>query len=85
MFCLCEVLHTSNLAAELVERVVILGAPISINNENWRDVRKVKLNSVLRSLPNIHRIESLLMRFDTIMRSYLVDGSWKIHQCICNK
>ncbi|CAH8344487.1 unnamed protein product [Eruca vesicaria subsp. sativa] len=27
--------------AELVERVVILGAPISINNENWRDVRKM--------------------------------------------
>lgn len=29
------------LAAELVERVVLLGAPISINSENWRDVRKV--------------------------------------------
>ncbi|KAF2583716.1 hypothetical protein F2Q70_00033863 [Brassica cretica] len=27
--------------AELVERVVILGAAISINNENWRDVRKM--------------------------------------------
>ncbi|CDY53279.1 BnaC09g09640D [Brassica napus] len=27
--------------AEIVERVVLLGAPISINNENWRDVRKM--------------------------------------------
>ncbi|KAG7623083.1 hypothetical protein ISN44_As04g038070 [Arabidopsis suecica] len=27
--------------AELVERVVLLGAPISINSENWRDVRKM--------------------------------------------
>ncbi|ESQ53471.1 hypothetical protein EUTSA_v10024597mg [Eutrema salsugineum] len=27
--------------SELVERVVLLGAPISINNENWRDVRKM--------------------------------------------
>ncbi|ESQ50651.1 hypothetical protein EUTSA_v10022586mg [Eutrema salsugineum] len=26
--------------AEIVERVVLLGAPISIKNENWRDVRK---------------------------------------------
>ncbi|VYS52710.1 unnamed protein product [Arabidopsis thaliana] len=27
--------------AEIVERVVLLGAPISIKNENWRDVRKM--------------------------------------------
>ncbi|CAA7022123.1 unnamed protein product [Microthlaspi erraticum] len=27
--------------AEIVERVVLLGAPISINNENWRDLRKI--------------------------------------------
>uniref|UniRef100_A0A1J3FPF2 Transmembrane and coiled-coil domain-containing protein 4 n=1 Tax=Noccaea caerulescens TaxID=107243 RepID=A0A1J3FPF2_NOCCA len=27
--------------AELVERVVLLGAPISIKSENWRDVRKM--------------------------------------------
>ncbi|CAH8305166.1 unnamed protein product [Eruca vesicaria subsp. sativa] len=27
--------------AEIVERVVLLGAPISIYNENWRDVRKM--------------------------------------------
>ena len=32
--------------AELVERVVILGAPISINNENWRDVRKLEDSSM---------------------------------------
>jgi hypothetical protein len=30
-----------SLVAELVERVVLLGAPISINSENWRDVRKM--------------------------------------------
>lgn len=28
-------------AAGLVERVVLLGAPISIEDENWRDARKV--------------------------------------------
>lgn len=33
-----------------MERVVLLGAPISINNENWRDVRKVILD--LRILAN---------------------------------
>ncbi|XP_010413917.2 PREDICTED: transmembrane and coiled-coil domain-containing protein 4-like [Camelina sativa] len=27
--------------AEIVERLVLLGAPISIKNENWRDVRKM--------------------------------------------
>jgi|APAra0007618407_1042631.scaffolds.fasta_scaffold38380_1 hypothetical protein len=35
-----------SLVAELVERVVLLGAPISINSENWRDVRKV-INSLI--------------------------------------
>lgn len=30
--------------AELVERVVLLGAPISINNENWEAARKVIRN-----------------------------------------
>jgi len=35
------VFNTFFTVAEIVERVVLLGAPISINNENWRDVRKV--------------------------------------------
>lgn len=37
------------LAAELVERVVLLGAPIAIKDENWEAARKVFVpyNSVL--------------------------------------
>lgn len=34
-------LASSFLAAGLVERVVLLGAPISIEEENWTDARKV--------------------------------------------
>jgi len=30
------------LAAELVERVVLLGAPIAIKDENWEAARKVE-------------------------------------------
>ena len=30
-----------NAAEGLVERVVLLGAPISVNGENWDSVRKV--------------------------------------------
>ncbi|KAL9328253.1 hypothetical protein ACSQ67_003256 [Phaseolus vulgaris] len=36
--CLAE---TENSAAELVERVVLLGAPIAIMDENWEAVRKM--------------------------------------------
>jgi hypothetical protein len=32
------------LAAELVERVVLLGAPIAIKDENWEAARKVERN-----------------------------------------
>lgn len=32
------------MTAELVERVVLLGAPVSINNENWEAARKVVPN-----------------------------------------
>jgi len=35
------------LAAELVERVVLLGAPIAILDENWEAVRKVERELIL--------------------------------------
>lgn len=41
MFCYCL------LAAELVERVVLLGAPIAIRNEKWETVRKVERELIL--------------------------------------
>lgn len=40
-FCFCL------LAAELVERVVLLGAPIAIRDENWETVRKVERELIL--------------------------------------
>lgn len=36
-----EVLYCYMSAAGLVERVVLLGAPISIKDENWEVARKV--------------------------------------------
>lgn len=33
------------MAAELVERVVLLGAPISIKDENWEAARKVVIGN----------------------------------------
>lgn len=39
------------LAACLVERVVLLGAPISINDEGWKTARKVDQNLCTVSLP----------------------------------
>jgi len=35
------------LAAELVERVVLLGAPISIRDENWEAARKVYMEDII--------------------------------------
>lgn len=39
--CLSDVLFCYMSAAGLVERVVLLGAPISIKDENWEVARKV--------------------------------------------
>jgi hypothetical protein len=39
--CLSEVLCCYIFVAGLVERVVLLGAPVSIKDENWEDARKV--------------------------------------------
>lgn len=39
--CLQHLAETKHNAAEIVERVVLLGAPISISGENWEAARKV--------------------------------------------
>lgn len=42
-------MHFCILAAELVERVVLLGAPISIKDENWEAARKVVIGTFFSS------------------------------------
>lgn len=44
------------LAAELVERVVLLGAPISIKDENWEAARKVYMGNIVLLLIELHHL-----------------------------
>jgi hypothetical protein len=45
--CLSEVLFCYMSAAGIVERVVLLGTPISIKDENWEVARKVRSGCLL--------------------------------------
>lgn len=74
------------LAAELVERVVLLGAPISINDENWEAARKVigihlTFFFLSRSLFSTHSY----LRKSSITSCCVADGGWKICECLFQK
>lgn len=74
------------MTAELVERVVLLGAPVSINNENWEAARKVVPNHYFVDIFQIleeaasfrqtsavngtHHLNQILLPF--------VDGGWEV-------
>lgn len=70
-------------AARFVERVVLLGAPISIKDENWETARKVYLSSLFFILSLINIVLSILVL--TIPWRDFADGGWKVCQCIFNK
>lgn len=68
------------LAAELVERVVLLGAPISIKDENWEAARKVYMGKYSFTLD---RASHLFYGNEFFLRSrFSVDGSRKICKCL---
>lgn len=77
------------LAAELVERVVLLGAPISIADEKWEAARKVIAKLVFFFFPFSPppKFAEFYYNFGASVYYLLIfaDGGWKICQCLLHK
>lgn len=84
------------LAAEIVERVVLLGAPISIKDENWEAARKVHIfwGLTFSSSQELLWMFSMKMSFSTyfhllmkpsMISCFLEVGGWKIRECLLYK
>lgn len=70
-------------AAGIVERVVLLGAPISIKDQNWEAVRKVIGGFLMKA--SFQLVPKEIYIYDIVFWSSYVDfccfadGGWKIY------